>query len=1144
MQGLTTSMFDAPRNLNVHATLDVGNGHLVAHAPGFGFTIAVWEDPNGTPTPFRPGGTETHISHRVFFAIHNYHEAGAWTDISENGMEMVARAVQFTMQGSLGPQPPRIIDLLPAPRTIHHPAANGITFTVTNTEAIPPEGISMVVNGTDVSSALTITGDELARNVSYDGLDENVIYTAQITVANTLGSTSRTLTFDTFSPDLVLIEAEDYNFTDQSECQISGVPEPPPAGGGQFIDNPIPSDFEDVPVNQGPNSYVDNVGVPNVDFSDTMATGGVLANNAYRFCDPVGTQPTSDFRRQKHIDENVRDFHLHQMQPNEWLNYSRTFPDDTYRVYLRASATAAQTVQLDSVSNPTSASQTTSILGSFVIPSGGGFDYIPLTDLAGNPRFVPLSGVETVRLTALGANNNLNINFLIFVPAEATSLPPSVISVLPPDGSTTADPATSIEVELQDGSSPVTTAGIQLFFDGTDVTASATITDTASGAHVSFTPSTPLESLSSHTARIEFNDAAGDGPYSFEWSFQVRFHVDPGTLIINQVVETGGDGPVEAKWTGQVFDHPNLGPGFTVQYFAEDVPAFTDRVHQWNGATAALPLPPYLVGGEYIMIRNDNRDNLPFQLDVTLNQDALVYILIDNRHGEPASPNTTPPDFTPNTAWILDDGWQPVTTGYNRTGDPSQPDEVGVDEGGDGTGPGASINQFSSIYVREVPAGTVSLFSADNAGRNMYGVVVTEITTFPPTVTHSPPADALNVWLNTPIEINLVDGTDQIVPGSIVLEFDGLDVTSMADIQDTAEGVRVTYQPDLIAGNTHTVRVEFADNAAPPNAGFEEWSFTVATFALPEEPFTGTVFMVTDRADLEQEGTQNLAGYLRLLGYTVEVTPSPGNASSFRGTLTPEQIDQLEASDLVLVHRATSSGSFSGDAIPQWNNLNVPLLLGSAFLARDPNWSWSSGIQAAVNQSGLTLEDPGHPIVAGLADDLYIRPIDINRLDNLDVGNGQLIASADGGVAIAAWEGSGLFRDEGVQTHTQRRVFFPIMRYHEMAAPGDAAGSFSEYSDNGLRLIANAVEYTLSGQVTWSPPVVVPELVILNPALADTTFTVSVESEIGKFYTLQYKDTLEAPLWNSLPAVPGTGDTRTLTDPSATTSTRFYRVVE
>ncbi len=55
-----------------------------------------------------------------------------------------------------------------------------------------------------------------------------------------------------------------------------------------------------------------------------------------------------------------------------------------------------------------------------------------------------------------------------------------------------------------------------------------------------------------------------------------------------------------------------------------------DRVHQWNGGTEA-GLPSYLVGGEYIMSGNDNRDNAAYRLDITVSEPVMVYLLVDNR---------------------------------------------------------------------------------------------------------------------------------------------------------------------------------------------------------------------------------------------------------------------------------------------------------------------------------------------------------------------------------------------------------------------------------------------------------------------------------------------------------------------------------
>jgi fibronectin type 3 domain-containing protein len=193
--------------------------------------------------------------------------------------------------------------------------------------------------------------------------------------------------------------------------------------------------------------------------------------------------------------------------------------------------------------------------------------------------------------------------------------------------------------------------------------------------------------------------------------------------IITQVVETGGDGAPTAKFTGETFTGATIGT-YTVPLFGEDVKSFADRLHEWNGATPSLPIPDYLLGGEYIMIRNDNRDNTSLRLDITLSSAAHVYVLVDNRL--PDGVNTTPPNLSSQMTWLLANGWEPVRTGHNRTGNAEWPDEIGVDESssGPGVGPGVSIDQYASIYGKTVPAGTFSAFQADNAGRNMYGIVV------------------------------------------------------------------------------------------------------------------------------------------------------------------------------------------------------------------------------------------------------------------------------------------------------------------------------------------------------------------------------------------------------------------------------------
>ncbi|MBN2507691.1 MAG: tandem-95 repeat protein [Verrucomicrobia bacterium] len=204
---------------------------------------------------------------------------------------------------------------------------------------------------------------------------------------------------------------------------------------------------------------------------------------------------------------------------------------------------------------------------------------------------------------------------------------------------------------------------------------------------------------------------------------------------IGNIVESGGDNEatdtITAKWTGvtwntTIANEPMLntpaGTPYTVPVFDNLAPAFVDRAHRYYVNLPNVPIPPYLVGREYIMTGNDNRDNASYVLNVTLNSAATVYMLIDNRLSD--GDNATPPTFdASHMQWIVDEGWEAVITGNNRNASMSVPDEVAFDESADNT-----IEQYYSVYAKTFPAGTCVLKQADNSGRNMYGVVVAGIT--------------------------------------------------------------------------------------------------------------------------------------------------------------------------------------------------------------------------------------------------------------------------------------------------------------------------------------------------------------------------------------------------------------------------------
>jgi hypothetical protein len=65
-----------------------------------------------------------------------------------------------------------------------------------------------------------------------------------------------------------------------------------------------------------------------------------------------------------------------------------------------------------------------------------------------------------------------------------------------------------------------------------------------------------------------------------------------------------------------------------------------------------------------------------------------------------------------------------------------------------------------------------------------------------------------------------------------------------------------------------------------------------------------------------------------------------------------------------------------------------------------------------------------------------------------------------------------------------------------------------------------------------------------NASWSDGVLTVSVPTQSGKSYVLQYKAALSQSSWSNLPAVSGTGQSMTLIDTTASDSSRVYRVSE
>jgi hypothetical protein len=286
---------------------------------------------------------------------------------------------------------PQLSNLYP---TGTHPFenTNALAFTVSCAGAtMPTSGISLNLDGVNVSGKLLITGSDSSKNVVYPFLQPNAPHTAIINLTNSLGhGISVNLTFDTFNQANFMVEAEDFDHD-----------------GGQYVTPWTPDAYDGLGA------------VTNIDFQHTPISGEAFA---YR-SDGIPEGRSSDYLRQAFIDVLGTDYDVTWFGNGDWANYTRAYPAGNYYVYGRFSGLGDYTMYLDQVtSGAGTVNQVTRRLGRWGA-NGAGYNiygWVPLTDdgLVA-PAVVTLGGSATLRLSTTG---NSNPNYFMLVPASGITL--------------------------------------------------------------------------------------------------------------------------------------------------------------------------------------------------------------------------------------------------------------------------------------------------------------------------------------------------------------------------------------------------------------------------------------------------------------------------------------------------------------------------------------------------------------------------------------------------------------------------------------------------------------------------------------------------------------------------------------------------
>jgi hypothetical protein len=265
------------------------------------------------------------------------------------------------------------------------------------------------------------------------------------------------------------------------------------------------------------NSYEGQVGDQVIDEDDLGAQppyAGASPEN-YRPNDPCATTPVTDAARRQFASGAI-DYNVGFLGPGFWQTYTRTWPAGTFNLYGRVASGANLGTLYSSWSQVLAGwgtiNQVTTHLGSFAIPSSGGYSayfYAPLIDRFGNYAQLTLGGTNTFRATELTQNQSdlaaagtygINVNFYMLVAAR-TDLPR--IDNLYPNGFTLMQQTNTLSFVASNPTYGINTTNIQVILNGINISSSLAFSGSSTNWNVSYTG---LQPNTSYTAAITVTD--------------------------------------------------------------------------------------------------------------------------------------------------------------------------------------------------------------------------------------------------------------------------------------------------------------------------------------------------------------------------------------------------------------------------------------------------------------------------------------------------------------------------------------------------------------------------------------------------------------------------------------------------------------
>lgn len=246
----------------------------------------------------------------------------------------------------------------------------------------------------------------------------------------------------------------------------------------------------------------------------------------------------------------------------------------------------------------------------------------------------------------------------------------------------------------------------------------------------------------------------------------------------------------------------------------------------------------------------------------------------------------------------------------------------------------------------------------------------------------SPPSGAVNADPDLNLKVVILNADTSVNAGSIVLRFDGTNVTSSATITTPSTegpGANVRYRPGLLLPNTsHTISVVYSDNAS--HTVSNQWSFTVEDWPM----------LTSADATGGSPSTQFTVKMNKSQDADVTAPPDAWPNDSFRAEL--QIAGRLSNSD------DTSGAPFPNEAAGSGPGQTIDGVYTASVINFQANGNNAGFFAGDTRFPGVLTDNPKHMAMAATIDLLLTNGVYAMGCD----ANGGHLASGDGGHQLTA----------------------------------------------------------------------------------------------------------------------------------------------